>query len=271
MSAPIPALSSAELTIDGGVARFTLARDDVRNELTGTGLAAEIAAVAEWVNGAPEVSVLVIAGSGKSFSAGGNVKDMQARTGSFAGDVYTLQDGYRRGIQRMALAMHACEVPTIASVNGAAIGAGFDLACMCDIRIASTAAKMGETFVNLGIIPGDGGAWFLQRLIGYEKAALLTLTGRVFDAAEALALGVVSEVVEPDALDARVGALAAEIAAKPPQALRLTKRLMKSAQRMELQELLDLSAAFQGMAHHLPDHHEAIAAFLEKRAPEFGG
>ena len=253
------------------IARLTLDRDDVRNELTGTGLAAEIAAVAEWVNETADVSVLVIAGTGRSFSAGGNVKDMHARSGAFAGDVYELQDVYRRGIQRMSVAMHALEVPAIAAVNGAAIGAGFDLACMCDIRIAAAGAKLGETFVNLGIIPGDGGAWFLQRLIGYEKAALLTFTGRVIDAEQALALGVVSEVVTADALDGRVAALAAEIAAKPPQALRLTKRLMKSAQRMELAELLELSALFQGIAHQLPDHHEAVAAFLEKRPPSFGG
>jgi enoyl-CoA hydratase/carnithine racemase len=257
------------LELNGRIAWLTLDRDDVRNELTGTGLATEIAAVARWVNGADGISVLVVSGTGKSFSAGGNIKDMAARGGSFAGDAYALQDVYRRGIQQMSLAMHSCEVPTIAAVNGAAIGAGFDLACMCDIRVAARGAKMGETFVNLGIIPGDGGAWFLQRLIGYERAALLTLTGRVFDADEALRLGIVSDVVDPDALPVRVGELAAEIASKPPAAVRLTKRLLVSAQRMELSELLDVSAAFQAMAHQLPDHHEAVAAFLEKRPPRF--
>jgi enoyl-CoA hydratase/carnithine racemase len=267
MSHDRPDLAGSTLTVEGRVARLRLERDDVRNELTGTGLAAEIAAVARWVNTATEVSVLVISGSGKSFSAGGNVKDMQARTGIFAGDVQNLQDGYRRGIQQMAVALHAAEVPTIAAINGAAIGAGFDLACMCDIRIAASGAKLGETFVNLGLIPGDGGAWFLQRVIGYEKAALLTFTGRVIDADEAKALGIVAAVVEPDALEAHVATLAAEIAAKPPLALRLTKRLMKSAQRMELQELLDLSAVFQGMCHQTAEHHEAVDAFLQRSRP----
>ena len=266
-----PPLSASRLEVSERVARLVLDRDDVRNELTGTGLAAEITAVAQWVNLAPEVSVLVITGSGRSFSAGGNVKDMLARTGSFAGDAHALQDTYRRGIQRIALAMHAVEVPTIAAINGAAIGAGFDLACMCDIRIAAETAKFGETFVNLGIIPGDGGAWFLQRLIGYERAALLTFTGRVIDATQALDWGVVAEVVPGEELQARAGALAAEIAAKPPQALRLAKRLMMSAQRMELGDLLDLSAALQGISHQLPDHHEAVTAFLEKRPPVFDG
>ncbi len=265
-----PALEGARLELADRVAWLTLDRDDVRNELTGTGLAAEVAAVTRWVNTASEVSVLVITGSGHSFSAGGNVKDMRARAGAFGGDAHDLQETYRRGIQQMPLAMHAVEVPVIAAINGAAIGAGLDLACMCDIRIASENARLGETFVNLGLIPGDGGAWFLQRLIGYEQAARLTFTGRMIDAREALAIGLVSEVVVPEALTERTGALAAEIAAKPPQALRLTKRLMRTAQRTELPELLELSAALQGMAHQLPDHAEAVAAFLDKRAPDFG-
>jgi enoyl-CoA hydratase/carnithine racemase len=269
MNRDLPQLEAAELVVEDRVAWLTLNRDDVRNELTGTGLAAEIAAVAEWVNGRPEVSVLVLTGAGRAFSAGGNVKDMQAKAGAFAGSVHDLQDRYRRGIQRMSVAVHAVETPTIAAINGAAIGAGFDLACMCDIRIASRTAKMGETFVNLGIIPGDGGAWFLQRLVGYETAARLTFTGAVIDADEAAGLGIVSEIVEPADLNGRARQLADEIAGKPPKALRMTKRLLRSAQRLELDQALELSATFQAICHHLPEHHEAIAAFLEGRRPVF--
>ena len=265
----IPALAAARLEVADRIAWLTLDRDDVRNELTGTGLATEVAAVAEWVNERSDVSVLVLTGSGRSFSAGGNVKDMQAHRGAFAGSVYELQDRYRRGIQRMALAMRAVEIPTIAAVNGAAIGAGFDLACMCDLRLAAENATMGETFINLGIIPGDGGAWLLQRLVGYQTAALLTFTGRVLGADEALRLGIVGEVVAPGALAQRTRELAGEIAAKPPQALRLTKRLMTGAQRQDLGQLLEISAAFQGMSHHSPEHREAVAAFLERRRPNF--
>ena len=269
MTAAAPQLQASRLELEGRVAWLTLARDDVRNELTGTGLAAEIAAVAEWVNGEDAISVLVVTGEGRAFSAGGNVKDMQARSGAFAGSAHELQDRYRRGIQRMSLAMHEIEVPTIAAVNGAAVGAGFDLACMCDIRIASRTAKMGETFVNLGLIPGDGGAWFLQRLIGYEAAAKLTFTGELIDAEDAHRLGVVSEVVEPEQLTARARALAEQIASKPPAALRLAKRLMVTAGRLDLRQTLELSAVFQGVAHHQPDHDEAVAAFLERREPNF--
>jgi len=266
-----PSLHASRLEVSDRVARLTLDRDDVRNELTGTGLAGEIAAVARWVNEAAEVSVLVITGSGRAFSAGGNVKDMRARGGAFAGDVYEVQDTYRRGIQQMTLAMHALEVPAIAAINGAAIGAGLDLACMCDIRIAASGVKLGETFVNLGIIPGDGGAWFLQRLVGYQAAALLTFTGRMIDADEALRIGLVTEVVAPEQLSARADALAAEIAAKPPRAIRLTKRLLTGARQMELAEVLELSALLQGMSHASADHLEAVEAFLEKRAPTFSG
>jgi enoyl-CoA hydratase/carnithine racemase len=171
----------------------------------------------------------------------------------------------------MALAMHRLEVPSIAAVNGPAIGAGFDLACMCDLRLASTDARFGETFLNLGIIPGDGGAWFLQRLVGYQRAAEMTFTGRLLAADEAKAIGLVLEVHAPDALLARAGELAGAIAAKPPQATRLTKRLMKSAQRMELPDFLEFCALFQGMCHNTADHLEAVNAFLEKRAPSFSG
>ena len=114
-----------------------------------------------------------------------------------------MQNRYRQGIQRMALAMHALEVPAIAALNGAAVGAGFDLALMCDVRIAASTATVGETFVNLGIIPGDGGGWLLQRLVGYQRAAEMTFSGRTLAAEEALAVGIFLEVTEPADLMAR--------------------------------------------------------------------
>ena len=236
----------------------------MRNALTGTKLIDDIIAVAEWVNLADEVSVLVITGAGSAFSAGGNVKDMANRGGDFAGDVAECAERYRHGIQRIPLAMQQIEVPVIAAVNGPAIGAGFDLANMADIRIASSKAKFGETFLNLGIIPGDGGAWFMQRLIGYQQAFELTLSGRIVDAAEAKSLGIALDVVEPDQLMARTRTLAERMAAQPPKALRLTKRLMKMAQRMELKDFLDLCATFQGMCHNEPEHVEAVKRMLDK-------
>lgn len=262
----LPKLKDATLTLDNRVALLTLNRHDVRNALTGTALVDDIVAVAEWVNLSDDVSVLVITGEGSAFSAGGNVKDMANRGGDFAGDVAEVAERYRRGIQRMPLALQAVEVPIIAAVNGPAIGAGFDLANMADMRIASTRAKFGETFLNLGIIPGDGGAWFMQRQIGYQRAFELTLSGRIIDAEEALALGVVLEIAEPQALLEAALVHAKRIAAQPPKATRLTKRLMKMAPDMQLKAFLDVCATFQGMCHNEPEHLEAVNRMLENMA-----
>ena len=142
---------------------------------------------------------------------------------------------------------------------------------MCDIRLAAESATMGETFINVGIIPGDGGAYFLQRLIGYQRAAELTFSGRVLKADEAKVLGIVLDVVADAVLMERAREMAQSFAAKPPQALRMTKRLMKAAQRMDLPEFLDHCAVFQGMCHNTQDHLEAVGAMLEKREPRFSG
>jgi enoyl-CoA hydratase/carnithine racemase len=259
-----PPLADALLQLERGVATLTLNRHDVRNALTGTRLIDDLVAVADWVNREGAVSVLVITGAGSAFSAGGNIKDMAERGGDFAGEVAEVAERYRRGIQRIPLALQQVEIPVIAAVNGPAIGAGFDLANMADIRIASTKAKFGETFLNLGIIPGDGGAWFMQRLIGYQRAFELTLTGRIVDAEEARTLGIALEVVEPEALLPHTLALAERLAAQPPKALRLTKRLMKMAQRMELKDFLDLCACFQGMCHNEPEHLEAVQRMRQR-------
>lgn len=262
----LPVLKDARLSVEEGVAVMTLDRDDVRNALTGTELIADILKVADWVNRAGAVSVLVMTGAGSAFSAGGNIKDMRDRTGDFGGDVAEVENRYRRGIQRIPLALDKVEVPVIAAVNGPAIGAGFDLANMADLRIAAERARFGETFLNLGIIPGDGGAWIMQRLIGYQRAFELTLTGRVIDAAEALELGLVLEVAPDADLMPRALELARRIASQPAAATRLTKRLMKSARRMELPDFLDLCACFQGMCHNSDEHAAAVRNFLDRQA-----
>lgn len=263
----LPKLTDCLLTLDcQNIATLTFNRHDLRNALTGTAIADDIVKTADWINSTPDVAVLVITGDGSAFSSGGNIKDMAQRSGDFAGDVQELENRYRQGIQRIPLALHKLEVPIIAAVNGPAIGAGFDIANMCDIRIASTKAKFGETFVNLGIIPGDGGAWFMQRLIGYQKAAELTFTGKVIDAEQAKEIGIVLQVTSQEDLMTKTYELASEMAAKPVASLRLTKRLMKLAQRTELPDFLDICAVFQGMCHNNPEHLTAVNTMLEKMA-----
>ncbi|WP_281649161.1 enoyl-CoA hydratase-related protein [Parendozoicomonas sp. Alg238-R29] len=257
-----PKLTDALLTVENRVALLTLNRHDIRNALTGSSLVDDILTVAEWVNTSDDVSVLVITGAGSAFCAGGNIHDMAERKNDFAGGVAECEERYRRGIQRMPLAMQDIEVPVIAAINGAAVGAGFDLCNMCDIRIASENVKMGETFLNLGIIPGDGGAWLLQRLIGYQRAFELTMTGRLVTAQEAKELGIVMDTVQHDQLLPEALKLAGSMASQPPKATRLTKRLLKMAQKMEMKEFLDVCACFQGMCHNEPEHLEAVNKML---------
>jgi len=244
------------------IAVLTLNRPDIRNAITGEEMVREIEEACSIVQEDEEVCALILTGAGSAFSAGGNVKDMQAREGMFAGGPDQVRERYRKGIQRIPLALHHLDVPTIAAVNGPAIGAGCDLACMCDIRIAGEHARFGETFVSVGLIPGDGGAYFLPRAIGFSKACELAFTCRVLDATEAFGIGLVSEVVPQEKLMERSMQVAREIARQPAKTLRMAKRLFYTCQGKRLEETLELSAAFQGLCHHSPEH----AQVLEKMA-----
>ena len=244
---------------------LTMSSPDTRNALTGPDQFDDFEATCAEVNDDASVRCVVLTGEGSAFCAGGNVKDMRDRQGLFAGDPFDQADAYRKGIQRIPRAIHALNVPIIAAVNGPAVGAGCDLATMCDIRIASEKAMFAESFVKLGIIPGDGGAWFLPRAVGYSNACKMAFSGEPVKAAEALAMGLVSEVVAPEELLERSVALAQSIAANPPHAVRLTKQLMRASEQASLNELLDMSAAFQAVCHAEPDHMEAVNAFFEKR------
>lgn len=256
---------------DGAVLTARLNRPESRNALTEPAHMQEIEDLCRAIGKDRSVKVLVLTGEGSAFCAGGNVKDMQQRGGIFAGSPYEVRESYRDTIQRIPLALYGLDVPVLAAVNGPAIGAGLDLACMCDIRIASERAVFAESFVKVGIVPGDGGAWLLPRVIGMPRASLMAFTGDTVDAAKALEWGLVAEVVPGDALLEHAQALARRIAANPSHALRLTKRLLREGQHMRLDSLLELSAAFQALSHHTEDHLEAVNAFLDKRAPEFKG
>jgi enoyl-CoA hydratase/carnithine racemase len=253
------------------IATLTFNQPATRNAISDEGMIDEIVSVLSAIPARPDISVLIITGAGEAFSSGGNVKKMQAKEGIFGGSAMDIQQSYRLGIQRIPLALYELEVPVIAAVNGAAVGAGFDVAMMCDLRLASTTARFGETFLNLGIIPGDGGAWFLPRALGHQRAAELTFTGRLVDADEALRLGIVLEVLPPSDLMGHARELARQIAAKPPQALRLAKRLLRAGQAMDLKNFLDYCAALQAACHGTADHAEALSAFFEKRPGRYQG
>lgn len=258
-------LIDSKINISKNVGILKFNRNDVRNALTGTHLIQDLINTINYVNKSNKISVLIITGEGKAFSSGGNVKDMLKKNSSFSGPVEKVEKKYRFGIQQIPIHMEKLEVPSIAAINGPAIGAGFDLACMCDFRIMSDTAYCSESFINLGIIPGDGGAYFLQRLIGYQKAAEFTFTGKKISADEALRLGLILKKVNHNKLIIETKKLAFEIAKKPKNTIRYTKRLLKMATKIPLEEFLELCALFQGISHNHKDHKNALKKFKEKK------
>jgi len=255
-------------TREGAIVVLTMNQPETRNALTGNSAVDEFVEACAAVQADRSVRAVIVTGEGPVFSSGGNVKDMQ-RYAQGQASAASIREEYRRGIQRLPKALFPLDVPTIAAVNGPAVGAGLDLACMCDIRIASETATFAESFVRVGIVPGDGGAWLLPRAVGHSKAAEMAFTGEALGAQEALACGLVSRVVGAGALLAAALAVARKIAANPGGVLRMTKRLLREAERATLESLLEISASYQAIAHLDPDHHEAVRAFIEKRAPRF--
>ena len=252
----------------GGVLTVTMNQPESRNALTGNTAVKEFVELADSVARDASVRVVVLTGADPVFSSGGNVKDMKR----FFDDALTpamIRDEYRHGIQRLTRAFYNIDVPTIAAVNGAAIGAGCDLACMCDIRVASEKASFAESFIKVGIVPGDGGAWLLPRIVGMSRALEMSFTGDSLTAAEALSCGLVSRVVPHEQLLAEAQQLAGRIAANPGPTLRLTKRLLREGQQLSLDSLLEASASAQAIAHKSWEHREAVTAFIEKRRPDF--
>jgi enoyl-CoA hydratase/carnithine racemase len=256
---------------DGAIVTLTLNNPALYNPISDIEMVDALIAALDRLNRDPTIRVAILTGAGKGFSSGGNLRKLGQPGELGGGAPADTPAGYRDGIQRIPLAFERLDVPIIAAVNGVAIGAGCDLACMCDIRIAGEGASFAESFVKLALIPGDGGAWLLPRVVGYSKACEMAFTGDRIDAAEALACGLVSKVVPDDELMGAARALAERIAANPPHALRMTKRLLMQGQHSRLADHLETAASFQALAHSTADQREAVAAFLEKRPPDFKG
>jgi 2-(1,2-epoxy-1,2-dihydrophenyl)acetyl-CoA isomerase len=217
----------------------------------------------------PDVGVLVITGAGRGFCSGGDVKAMSERDQSGA----AAHPGERWAPlrDRIILAMRDCPKPVIAAINGAAAGAGMNLALACDIRVASTAAKFSQAFVKRGLTPDWGGSWFLPRLVGTAKACELIFSGESIDATEALKLGIVNAVVAPEALMDAAYKLARQIAAGPAVAIQLAKRAIYHNLDADLRAGLEFETFAQGICRETEDAKEGVRAFVEKRAPQFRG
>ena len=264
-------MSVIKLEKSGPIATLTLTRPDMMNALGQEGDGPAVAAACAEIEADPAIRVAILTGEGKAFSAGGDVKAMRDRKGAFGGSPNDIRNGYRRNIHLVVKSLYNLEVPLIAAVNGAAIGLGCDVACMADVRIAADHAKFGVTFLKLGLIPGDGGAWLMPRIIGASRAAELLFTGNVIGADQAAEWGLISRVVPADTLMDEALALAESIAAQPPQSLRLAKTLLRHGTLSSYDTIMEMSAASQALMHHTEDHIEGVDAILEKRTPEFKG
>lgn len=254
----------------GHITLLTLNRPKERNSISPEIISGLTAACRE-IQDDMSVRCVILTGAGTAFSAGGNIKNMRNRTGSFGHATVATPQAYTDGIQTIPRLFVNLDVPVIAAVNGPAIGAGLDFALMCDIRIAADNAVFAESFIRVGLIPGDGGAWLLPRAIGMAKAMELALTARQVDAAEAEKIGIVSTITPPGALLDKAFELAGAIAQHSPRALRMTKKLFRLCEGKDLDSSLEIAAHMQAVLQSGADQLEAVTALLEKRDPHFSG
>ena len=257
-----------QLIRDGHVATLKLNRPEARNAMS-IAMGDEVARAVEDVRADADIRVLVVTGEGRAFSGGGDLGMLAADAG--IGEAHAGMGGPPREFYKRFLSIQSLPIPTIAAINGHAIGAGLCFALACDIRIAVADAKMGMTFTKLGIHPGMGASHFLPRLIGTARACELLFTGRIIDAAEAERIGILSRVVARDAFPAAVSELATEIAAAAPIAVRMVKRALYRGVESSLDDALDLESMQQSATFQTTDAREGIRAIMEKREPRFVG
>jgi 2-(1,2-epoxy-1,2-dihydrophenyl)acetyl-CoA isomerase len=255
-------MAEVETSREGGVLTITLSRPDVLNAFNAAlhkGLAAALKEARD-----PDVRAVVVTGAGRGFCVGQDLTEFREAPGDIGS---RLRSTYHPNV----LAVRALEKPVIAAVNGVAAGAGVSFACACDLRIAADSASFVPAFINIGLIPDSGGSYFVTRILGPARAFEWLASGRKLTAAEAHAWGLVSEVVETDALVARAAELAAQLAALPTRGIGMTKRLIDHALHATLEQQLEREAELQTAATQTEDFKEGVAAFLEKRPPEFRG
>jgi 2-(1,2-epoxy-1,2-dihydrophenyl)acetyl-CoA isomerase len=255
-------VAEVETARDGAVLTITLNRPDVLNAFNTAMHAALRGALKEARD--DEVRAVVITGAGRGFCVGQDLTE-------FSEGAADVADRLRATYHPNLLALRTLEKPVIAAVNGPAAGAGMSFACACDIRIAADSASFVPAFINIGLVPDSGGTYFVTRLLGYARAFEWLCSGRKLTAAEAHAWGLVSEVVDADALPARAAELAAELAALPTKAIGMTKRLLERGATATLEDQLEWEAQLQSAAVKSADFAEGVQAFLEKRKPDFKG
>jgi enoyl-CoA hydratase len=258
------------ITREEGVVTVMFNHPETRNAMT-PAMGDEVVRAVSELRADESVRVVVLTGSGKSFSSGGDLSMIARDTGIAVSGAAPTMAGSPRDFYARYLAIRSLPVPTIAAINGHAIGAGLCIALACDMRIAAADAKMGMTFTKLGIHPGMGATYFLPRLVGTARACELFFTGRVFDAAEAERLGIINRALPREAFDAGVRDLAREVAGCAPVALRMVKKSIYRGVEHTLEEMLDYESLNQGITFTTADAREGVSAILEKREPKFVG
>lgn len=251
---------------DGNVASIILNRPEAKNAFSGAMIDLWREAL-ETARADSSVRVVTLTGNGDTFCSGGNIRDMAE--GKLVS--WDMKNFLWEGVHRIVLAMEDLDKPVIAAINGAAMGAGLDMALMCDMRLCSDRARLGESYILMGLVPGDGGAFFLPRLVGVAKAMELLLTGEAITPEEALRIGLVNRVVPHESLLEEATKLARKIAAMPPQAVRMMKRAVYQSLGSPLRTHLDYISSQLSLLSETEDHREAARSFLEKRKPVFSG
>jgi 2-(1,2-epoxy-1,2-dihydrophenyl)acetyl-CoA isomerase len=247
---------------DGGVLTITLNRPDVYNAINRAmheGLAGALSEATD-----PEIRAVVLTGAGRGFCSGQDLREFESLPG---GVREALEQTYHPNIR----AIRALEKPVVAAINGSVAGAGISLACACDVRISSSEASWVPGFIGIGLVPDAGSTWFLHRLLGFSRAFEWMTSNRRLSSDEALAWGLVSEVVPQDGFPERVQELAKWYAALPTRAVAMTKQLFEHAYGTPLDRQLQLEAELQQAATQTEDFGEGVQAFLDKRAAEFKG
>lgn len=260
--------------IDGAIATITLNRPEHMNSFSEEMVENWISALEE-VRDSDDIRVVILKGNGKSFCTGGDIKAMSEGDGFFKSREDISSTGLARKnslwkkIQRVPLLLEEIDKPVIAQMHGFSLGAGLDMALMCDIRIAATSAKMAESYINVGIVPGDGGAYFLPRIVGIDQALDMLWTARMFTADEAKEKGLVTFVVPDEELESYTRAYAEKLASGPIEVIKFVKRAVYQSQTMSLRSSLDYISSAMGLITELPDYKEGVTAITEKRKPVF--
>lgn len=263
--------------VENGIARITLNRPEALNAFSTEMIELWIRAL-ETIRDDDQIRAVVLTGNGRAFCSGGDIKSMmrgegflhsKAHSEDLASTGLARKHSLWKRVQRVPLLLAEIDKPVIAMINGIALGAGLDMALMCDIRIAAQSAKVSEGYIKAGIVPGDGAAYFLPRIVGVDKALEMLWTGDTYTAEEAKQMGLLTHVVPDESLHAFVDSYVQRLAEGPQEVIRFMKRAVYQSQSTDLRTSLDMISSAMGLVTELPDYQEGVRAIAEKRKPNF--